>query len=187
MAVERQKAKEAEEVASPVESIKDKMPELPSVSDIKVEVPDLKVPDIKVPDIDIKVPSFSMPKIDIPSPPKVDIPKPAAAPDIAAPKFDMPKVDVPAMPSFSMPKVDLPSPPKFDMPAPAAKYDFDAPSFSLPGSSSAPSTPGVEFADSQEVRDARAAEKNSDFKAAQAEAKVSCSITILLPNVCAGL
>ena len=73
------------------------------------------------------VPKLLMPKTDVPSPSKFNVPahpspKPAALPSLSAPefkvpdaalKFEMPKVDIP---SFSMPKFDIPTMPTFALP-----------------------------------------------------------------------
>jgi len=158
LAVESQKAS----LESPANALKD------------IKVPDIQVPDIKVPSF--SVPKVDMPKIDIPAPPKVDIPKPAATefkiPD--APKFDLPKIDalkMPDMKAFSLPKVDIPAMPKIDTPK------FDMPSAPAVPKISAPAAPKIdENLEPQEVRDARAAEKNAAFKNAQAEVKVCYNI-----------
>mmetsp|Transcript_12054 Transcript_12054/g.25669 ORF Transcript_12054/g.25669 Transcript_12054/m.25669 type:complete len:439 (+) Transcript_12054:99-1415(+) len=168
LAVERQKAAKEEEAAAAKEtppaldldSLKDiKAPELPKVDIPKVDIP--AMPDMKsfsLPKIDIKAPE--MPEIKVP-----DAPKPAATVDIKAPempsfslpKIDMPKVDIPAPPKLDTPKFDMP---KMESP----KYDFDLPA--------APAKPAVdENLEPQEVRDARAAEKNAAFKDALADAK----------------
>jgi len=152
-------------------------------------IKDIKVPDIKVPEI--KAPSFSLPKVDIDMP-KIDIPKPAAPavkiPDI--PEFKAPNMDavkMPDMKAFSLPKVDIPAMPKIDIPAPP-KFDapkFDTPSaapaaanfdtqFDTPSAAAPAAAPKVDkYADlePQEVRDERAAQKNSVYKSAQAEVK----------------
>ena len=140
--MERQKVAKEEFAASLINDVK--------VSD--VQIADIKVPDFKAPDI--KVPDFKAPDIQVPDF-KVDIPK---IPDLKS--FSLPKLDVP-----DMPKVDIPSPPKLNTPS------FDSPKFSLP---TVPATSSVDdaFLESQEIRDARAADKNAAFKDAQAEAKV---------------
>jgi hypothetical protein len=93
-------------------------------------------------------------------------------PKVDMPSFTMPKVDAPDMPTFTIPKVDVPDMPKFSLPKvdmPAPKYDLDVPIFNMP--SRAP--PVVdENLESQEVRDARAAERNAAFKEAKDEVKV---------------
>ena len=170
MAVERQKA--ADETAAKLEapSVVDTVKEIKAPA---IQVPDIKVPDFKAPAMpDMK--SFSLPKVDIPKMPEIKVPavpKPAATVDIKAPA--LPAFDVPKMPAFSLPKVpdmpklDIPAAPKFDSP----KYDFDSPKFDMPA---APAKSSVdENLEPQEVRDARAADANVSFKAAQAEAKVS--------------
>lgn len=143
--------------------------------DTSVSIPDFKVPDVKVPEFKAPampaMPSFSLPKMEMP---KVDIqvpemkipdaPKPAATVDFKAP--EVPAFEAPKMPSFSMPKVELP---KLDVPPPSTtSYNLDTPTFSAPASSVVD-----ENLEPQEVRDARAAEKNAIFKEAKAEADVS--------------
>ena len=73
------------------------------------------------------MPKLDMPKTDVPSPPKFNVPahpppKPIASLSSsvpvfkvldAAPTFDMPKVDVPL---FSMPIFDIPNMPSFALP-----------------------------------------------------------------------
>jgi hypothetical protein len=60
--------------------------------------------------------------------------------------------------------------PKFDAPAKPA-YDLDVPKFDVPRSPP-PAAVDEGNPEPQEVRDARAAEKNAAFKAAKDEAKV---------------
>jgi hypothetical protein len=141
-------------------------PPKPAASSSSSVVPEFKVPDA-LPKFDmpkVDAPLFSMPKFDVPAVPKFDMP--------AVPKFDMPavpKFDMPAVPKFDMPAV-----PKFDMPAaPPAAYNLDVPKFDMPTkSSSSPKAVVDENLEPQEVRDARAADKNAAFKAAKDEAKV---------------
>jgi len=104
-------------------------------------------------------------------------------PKVDVPSFSMPKFDVPDVPKFDMPAV-----PKFDMPAaPPAAYNLDVPKFDMPTtkSSSPPKAVVVdENLEPQEVRDARAADKNAAFRAAKDEAKVGfCRASVSLSAI----
>ena len=196
LAVERQKAASVQADAPPPSS--SSSPAAASAPRDDVKVPDFKVPDMP----SFSMPKLDMPKFDVPAPPKFDVPAPAPPnpaasssssvvpefkvpdalpkfemPKVDAPLFSMPKFDVPAVPKFDMPavpKFDMPAVPKFDMPAaPPAAYNLDVPKFDMPTkSSSSPKAVVDENLEPQEVRDARAADKNAAFKAAKDEAKV---------------
>ncbi|KAL3826547.1 hypothetical protein ACHAXA_003611 [Cyclostephanos tholiformis] len=156
LAVERQKAAAAQTIDVPSPSPKidvTVVPATPKVVDAVSPGPGVSLPEFRIPDAPkVDVPSFTMPKVDMP---KVDMPK------VDMPSFTMPKVDVPDVPKFALPKVDLPA---------APKYDLDVPKFDMPSR-----VPAVvdENLEPQEVRDARAAEKNAAFKEAKDEARAA--------------
>jgi hypothetical protein len=76
------------------------------------------------------MPKLNMPKTDVPSPPKFNVPALLSSlvpefkvPD-TAPKFDMPKVDVPL---FLMPKFDIPNMPTFALTRWTCRYSKSPP------------------------------------------------------------